>query len=105
MLCMVLGFDFFLKNHEGGKPSIDGDYDDDSNPFRNTMCQKPLHILNHVFSQQLCGGGTIIILILRRGLGETLEGTRWRVASRRSDRRAMLTRQSTAHHATVKAPG
>lgn len=36
MLCVVLGFDLKKKKHEGGKPSIDGDYDDDSNPFRNT---------------------------------------------------------------------
>lgn len=105
MLCVVLGFDL-KKNMKVGNQVLMVIMTMTATRFAIlTMCQKPLRILNHVFSRQLCGVGTIIILILHRGLGETLEGTGWRIASRRSDCRAMFTRQSKAHHATVKAPG
>ena len=53
----------------------------------------------------LHGVGTTVILILYRGLEETLEGTGCRIGSRHSDLRAMLTRQSAAHRTAVKAPG
>lgn len=61
-------------------------------------------MLNHGFSPQLHGVGATVILILHRGLEETLEGTGCGIGSRHSDLRAMLTRQSAAHQAERSSP-
>lgn len=87
---------FLFFKSEGGKPSTDGDRMMTATSFIILpVSPKPLPVSNHVFSGQHWGVGTIIIIYKEACGGQGEVGPGRRIMSRHSDRKAMLTRQSS----------